>query len=104
MSSIVVKTPMQYLDQAANASMKWRERATAETARSADAMLADIRLARGDAAAALKVLAPYEKQLTSEPNANVPMTASLLRAWVRTGRAAPRRARRPALRGPRTGS
>jgi tetratricopeptide (TPR) repeat protein len=49
-------------------------------------MIAEIRLAQGDAAAAVKVLAPYAQELANHPGGNMPMLSAMVRAWVMSGR------------------
>ena len=74
-------------DLAAAAAQKWRERSPVDP-QPADRAMAEIRLASGDAPGALQALAPYAKEAIAHPDANAPLLVTLLRAQVRSGRAA----------------
>jgi tetratricopeptide (TPR) repeat protein len=74
------------LELAAAAAAKWRERIAADNPQPADWMLAEIRLAQGDAVGAQKALQPYAVALTTNPQQNPAMLATLLRAYVLGGR------------------
>src|SRR5207237_1180571 len=77
---------------AAAAAQQWRQRAPGNPA-PADLMLADIRLSQGDAASAMKALAPYAASLRAAPDAaNPAMLTTFLRAQVLSGKDADARA------------
>ena len=78
-------------DLAAAAAKTWRQRAADHPA-PADQMLAEIRLAQGDGAAALKVLEPYTQSLLASPKDNPALLTTLLRAEAIGGKSADARA------------
>ncbi|MEA2733883.1 MAG: hypothetical protein QOE14_334, partial [Humisphaera sp.] len=79
----VYRAAGQY-DVAVSAIQKWRARAP-ENALQADAMIAEIRLAQGDAPAAARALQPHLPLITKDPK-HQPTLATLLRAYALSGR------------------
>jgi tetratricopeptide (TPR) repeat protein len=80
----VYRAAGQY-DVAVSAINKWRERSP-ENALQADSMIAEIRLAQGDAATAARVLQPHQAALIKDPSKQS-VLATLLRAYALSNRA-----------------